>query len=343
MVNSNNPGNHALEHHTSPISQQEPRSPPREHDERPRKKRRKVTFGRLLGRHQKTGEEPVTKISAIEEQETILNIAALSSACQFLRQKCNGSGKGKAKAISRHFALLRLAEEAHYVFYLSSNGYISSNLMTQGLFTPVPLTEYLDNHLQGEVSVAQQYKLALKLTQAVLQFQSTPWFEEEWNMRQLLVLPESDGVADNLRVYINSKLIKAKSDPSQIEPPEDSSAQKVHRPANKAKVPLSAAQRRGVDNITLFCLGVALLEIAHWKPISSLREDYDDDSIDTARRMANGHSLLGKWYDETIRKCLRCDFAFGTDLRRLELQRAVYGEVICPLEDLIERLDNLRL
>ncbi|KAF2473452.1 uncharacterized protein BDR25DRAFT_341509 [Lindgomyces ingoldianus] len=339
-VNSKRQSNHSLKCHLSIAPAEEPHSQPREHAEEPRKKRRKVTFARLPERHQKTLQEAVSKI---EEPDTTLNLAALSSVCQFLRQKCNRSGKAKAKALSTHFALLRLSEEAQYVFYLSSHGYISPNLVNQGPFTPVPLTDYLDNHFQGEVSVVQQYKLALKLAQAVLQFQSTPWFEEEWDMRQLLVLPEADDAADDLRVYINSKLTKTKSNPSQIEPITSLNRQKAHRPANNVKVPLSTAQRRGVDNITLFCLGVALLEIAHWKPISSLREDYDDDSIDTARRMANGNSLLGKWYDETIRKCLRCDFAVGADLRRLELQKAVYGEVICPLEDLIERLDNLSL
>jgi hypothetical protein len=220
--------------------------------------------------------------------------------------------------------------------------------MDQRAFTPMPLTEYLDSHFDGAVSVVQQYKLALKLTQAVLQFQSTPWFQDKWNMQQLLVLPEADDSTDELRLYINSKLTGAKPKPSHPEPILGPKTQQTTVLASRAKAPLAEAhlteaQRRGVDNMTLFCLGVALLEIAHWKPIATLGETYGYDYIDTARLMANGTTMLGKWYAEIIRKCLRCDFAFGTDLRRIELQRAIYGEVICPLEDLIERLDNVNL
>jgi hypothetical protein len=193
------------------------------------------------------------------------------------------------------------------------------------------------------MSVVRQYKLALKLAQAVLQFQSMPWLEEEWNLQQLLVMPETDDTCDDLHVYKNSKLITmgpramAPSIPTII--PQGSS--KPIR--NPAMMPLSMAQHRGVDNLTLFCLGIAMIEIAYWKPIANLREDYDNDNIDTARRLANGSTGLGKRYDETIRKCLRCDFAFGVDLNRIELQSAVYGGVICPLQDLIERLDGLSI
>jgi hypothetical protein len=98
---------------------------------------------------------------------------------------------------------------------------------------------------------------------------------------------------------------------------------------------------RGINNKTLFCLGVALLEIAHWKPLTSLWHDYDADEIQTARRLAGRTTSLGKFYQEIIQKCLRCDFGFGTDLSRTELQSAVYSDVVCPLEELIEKLSGL--
>jgi hypothetical protein len=67
------------------------------------------------------------------------------------------------------------------------------------------------------------------------------------------------------------------------------------------------------------------------------------DQIDTARRLANGTTVLGKWYDEAILKCLRCDFTFGADLRRPELQRMVYNDIVYPMEDILQKLKGLNL
>jgi hypothetical protein len=297
-----------------------------------KRKRRKVAFSNLP-----LVSSIETKSSNQNESEgpaPTLDLAAVSEVCQFLRKKCDF--KGKAKAYSACIALLRHSEEARYIFYLSSRSHPITRFAQEKPLPPVSLIDYLRDQFQDTVSVVQQYKLALKLTRAVLHFNSTPWFEEEWSIGQLLVIQGRDDVPEDIPLYFNSRL-------ATIQPEKYRQQMVSGSMPRSSKMPLPAAQRRGVDNVTLFCLGTALLEIAHWKPINTLREDYDDDSIDTVRRMANGSTMLGKWYDESIRKCLRCDFAFGTDLRRVELQRAVYSEVICPLEDLIERLDGLNL
>jgi len=231
-----------------------------------------------------------------------------------------------------------------YIFDVSSTSHLSTHFEGEmTTMSSISLPDFLRNQFQDTVSVVQQYKLTLKLTRAVLQFHSTPWFEEEWSIRQLLVMPGPYGWQEELPVYINSKLSSVKAaTPDQSMNAEG--AMYNMQANNGAKAPLSTAHRRGVYNITLFCLGIALLEIAHWKPLDKLREDwYDEDNIDTARRIANGNSVLGKWYDEAIRRCLRCDFGFGSDLKKAELQRAVYSDVICPLDELIERLNGLYL
>ena len=94
----------------------------------------------------------------------------------------------------------------------------------------------------------------------------------------------------------------------------------------------------GINNITLFFLGVALLEVAHWKPLESLSNPQDPNAILTARRLASKPSPLGKRYQEVVRKCLQCNFGFGTDLSKKELQTAVYGDVVCPLEEMLKAL-----
>ena len=93
--------------------------------------------------------------------------------------------------------------------------------------------------------------------------------------------------------------------------------------------------------MTLFGLGVALLEIAHWKPLASMRSDYDSDDVLTARRLARQRTLLGGRYQDVVQKCLQCNFGYGTDLANLELQNAVYNSVVCPLEDILAKLGEL--
>jgi hypothetical protein len=113
--------------------------------------------------------------------------------------------------------------------------------------------------------------------------------------------------------------------------------------ADKSESPLDEAQRRGVYNSTLFCLGMALLQIAYWKPLDLLAEDYDEDTIDTVRRLANGKTIFGAWYDELVSKCLRCDFAMGTDLRDAKLQKAVFNDITVPIEEIVTKLKSLNL
>lgn len=55
--------------------------------------------------------------------------------------------------------------------------------------------------------------------------------------------------------------------------------------------------RYGINNTTLFFLGVALLEIAHWKPIEEKMTIRDaNNEVFAARRLAAGRAPLGPQY-----------------------------------------------
>jgi hypothetical protein len=69
-----------------------------------------------------------------------------------------------------------------------------------------------------------------------------------------------------------------------------------------------------------------------------LRIDGDPHEILTARRLAARPTPLGPKYQSITRKCLSCDFGFGNDLAKEELQAAVYSDVVTPLEKMIESL-----
>jgi len=102
---------------------------------------------------------------------------------------------------------------------------------------------------------------------------------------------------------------------------------------------------RGVYNKLLFCLGVVLLEIGHWASLSRLRAVHDQDEYATARRIARTKRPrgLGRTYQTVAEKCLKCDFGAGSDFKSVELQTAFFNDVICPLQDLVERLEKVEI
>ncbi|KAK4964283.1 hypothetical protein LTR66_012372 [Elasticomyces elasticus] len=98
----------------------------------------------------------------------------------------------------------------------------------------------------------------------------------------------------------------------------------------------------GVSNLALCNLGLSLLEIGYRKPVRELRALRDPHERISGRKLLNGlHTSLGPRYQEVVRKCLQCDFGAGSDLSKETLQNAVYSEVVCPLEDMIEGFKKL--
>ncbi|KAI0451960.1 hypothetical protein F5B21DRAFT_358374 [Xylaria acuta] len=53
----------------------------------------------------------------------------------------------------------------------------------------------------------------------------------------------------------------------------------------------------------------------------------------------NNQTILGEPYEAIVRKCLQCNFGYGTNLGCTELQAAIYNSVVCPLQETIEKLE----
>ncbi|KAK1954602.1 hypothetical protein LY78DRAFT_742284 [Colletotrichum sublineola] len=79
-------------------------------------------------------------------------------------------------------------------------------------------------------------------------------------------------------------------------------------------------------------MGHALLQIDRWTRV-------EPGDVLAVRKMALRTSSLGSRYQEITRKCLRCDFGYGSDLAKPRLQEAVYENVVGALEMMISSLD----
>jgi hypothetical protein len=264
-----------------------------------------------------------------EDSKPSVDLAAIASNCTYLEEKASTLGATQIVAVGT----FKSPEMPNKIFHLSVR---NSDQKRQG---SASLEQYLQSEQSEVLTSVHPFKVAIKLAKAVLQFHSTVWLNENWRLADLRVLvDQSEGPwdSDDMEIFLNSRLFATEDGISAI-PSKTSSVDDTGRYQFRTE------DYFGINNMTLFCLGVALLEIGHWKPLSKLRRDYDPDDILTARRVANRRTGLGSAYQDIVRKCLQCNFGVSTNLCEPDLQAAVYTDVVLPLETLVEKLEDLGL
>ena len=191
---------------------------------------------------------------------------------------------------------------------------------------------------KDDIDPIHQLLLAKKLTQAVLQFHSTAWLRDIWNLSDVASFGPNAQLSND--TLTNLHLI---SDIGQL--PMHSRAD---TPVNEKPSPASAITAEeadivhGIRNLTIFSLGRALLQIGCWTSLESLKQarwQHLDDPhlIKTARLAARSRMSkeLGPRYRDIVLRCLSNNFGFGDDLKNAELQTAVKRQVMLELENII--------
>jgi len=178
---------------------------------------------------------------------------------------------------------------------------------------------------QAEISVNEQLHLALLLAQSVLQYHSTPWWRRDWGLSDLSYFDIDNELSASLAtLHIEAKLVSRT---------DNMTMQKVLDHVPTTPLDNDAQVLCGIRNVTLHSLGVALLQIGRWE----ILETHD---VVLVRKAAEKPSRLGPRYDELTAKCLWCDFGFGADLNKPQLQAAIYEGVICELEQMVHLLEG---
>jgi hypothetical protein len=182
------------------------------------------------------------------------------------------------------------------------------------------------------IGIVDQLRIAHKLAIAVLQYNETPWLPDHWRLLDIKYLGTS-GAMDTtaLRTLHLSSEITKRPNTAQMDG------------IRLAKDAVTNQMRQGITNSTLFCLVVALIEIAYWSPIEEKATDDDDKNPAlTARRLQKDRAPpLGLEYQSISKRCLSCDFGFGDQLSEKGLQSAVYTNIVCELEELITKFTKL--
>jgi len=173
--------------------------------------------------------------------------------------------------------------------------------------------------------------LAKVLSEAILQYHSTPWMDSEWRSTDVLFYGIQDLNKDSLDTpYLRACSMKAGSSP-------------------RATMVLSQHDYSVLaPNKLLYSLGIMLIELAFERPLKDMQESQeiiasDSPSVSFHRTALRLADVVGKKvnvkYETVVKRCLRCNF--DQDSSQLELdelgwQKAYHRTVVCELERCFE-------
>ncbi|KAK5939889.1 hypothetical protein PMZ80_008271 [Knufia obscura] len=186
--------------------------------------------------------------------------------------------------------------------------------------------------------------LAKQLAIAVLQYHATPWLEQSWNSDHVLV--------DSTSLRSSTSALGVESNTATRMLCSDSYVDvSIRNPQEGDRTPITDRSRTLIRNWTLFSLGIMLLELAFSRPLRSMQKPQDVDQHNehntdyfTAERLQMSvSSIMGTEYAELVRKCIQCDFGYGSDLAVTKLQEGYYEDVVSKLEDLETRFREFGL
>lgn len=183
----------------------------------------------------------------------------------------------------------------------------------------------------GHLSIYVRLQLAYKLAIAVLCLHSTPWLQPSWGSDDVLFLSTDDNfIQRNGPLAFPHLKVRVVNEYRQ----------------EKIIAKASESINEGFPyNSNLFNLGILLLELGYFKPLSSLRDSPDfinckeekvADFVLAKRLSLTLGCQMGSAYASIVQKCLRCDFGKGSDLSDLATQAVFYQDVVCELERLEE-------
>jgi hypothetical protein len=280
-----------------------------------KKKSKRVHFGDITATMQST------IAAAASPLPLEFNLCLEKSICHYLKQNyqaCNGSsdrtcvGYLETPQLYKHmfFARQKTPKEPEHT-------------------TVYSIFDIMRQEADDALVVEDQLRLAHKTALAILQYNDTPWLSERWRLGQMSYFGSHKTFDETaLRTLHLSSQISTPNQPST-----------AAMDGVESTTGVSDEIRYGINNLPLFFLGVALLEIAHWQPLEEKMISRDcSDQVYAARRLASGRAPLGPEYQKIAQKCLQCNFGFGTKLNSKGLQAAVYNDVVCELEGMMERL-----
>ena len=198
---------------------------------------------------------------------------------------------------------------------------LSSQMRKLSSFQSISFDELMTDPTYKRPQLLARRKLALILAYSVFQLHESPWLSNQWDKSQIHFLYGRDGKPDIYQPYLTTPFDDY---PTTGEIPNINLFHK---------------------NAGILKLGVFLVEIHKWKPISAFYDPQIDLSngqptvntdMHVARRILEELDDCFPSYTEAIRSCLNLPWVPAGSRVRLEDEEswnAVYSSVIAPIEE----------
>lgn len=182
----------------------------------------------------------------------------------------------------------------------------------------------------------QRLSLAVILANSLLQLHTGPWLHETWGKKDIYFLQSQDGVIHTTHPFLICHFNSKQETSSR---PGSDGESRVDRSSN-------------AFNSSLFSLGIVVLELWFNQTIESQPFRKDFLGPNGQENEYTSFNVAQKWQEFAMeeggldlhnptRRCIYCAFgAVSQDLEDEELRKAVFSDVVQPLEQLLARFDN---
>ena len=184
----------------------------------------------------------------------------------------------------------------------------------------------------GKATLTRRTRLAIAvvLAHSMLQLHTGPWLCEVWGKKDIYFLQDQDGYIHTEQPFV------------------------THLVSSHAMATENALPERSISracNSSLLSLGILILELWFNERVESLPFRRGFQGPEGKDNEYTDFNTAQKWQEQAMeeagldlhnptRRCIYCAFgAASQDLEDEELRRAVYSEVVQPLEKLLQRFD----
>ena len=188
----------------------------------------------------------------------------------------------------------------------------------------VPLAKLLS---LSEPPMMERLKLAVRLASSVLQFHTSGWLQEKWGKQDIYLIQRGASQSGNPSLEMPVVLQAFTPEPTVQE--------------------ASIESRIIRCNLSLFSLGIVLIELWYWKNVESFHAGESQvENLDIARYITvqelieKFHEVAGIDYSSSVRRCIRGIDHQETQLENNDFKNEVYVKVLQPLEKHLEHFSG---
>ncbi|KAF8451453.1 hypothetical protein BDZ91DRAFT_809507 [Kalaharituber pfeilii] len=221
--------------------------------------------------------------------------------------------------------------------------------LPSGSYKIISLESLLDRNTRDKMGLLPVLRnrrtrlaIAVTLASSLLQLHPGPWLRERWGKQDIYFFQSGDGTIHTQLPFL---LYNFKSSNQSQGTPH-------HYTAKDATTGTAPSSRCGY-NPPLLSLGIVILELWFNQTIESLPFRKDFLGVGGKETEYTDYNTAQKWQEQTMdeagldlhnptRRCIYCAFgAASQNLEDDELRKAVYEEVVQPLERLLQRFEEI--